>query len=419
VVFLKNTKCFKPVMSEESNSNHELQRTLSLPQVMFYGLGTILGAGIYALVGKVAGESQLFTPAAFITAAFLASFSALSYAELSSRFPQSSGAANYVHQGFSWKHFSLLTGLAIAFSGIVSGGVLVRSFAGYFRVFFDVPHVAIILLVLLLISGLAIYGIKESAMMITLITLVEVAGILLILWVARGSMSELPSALPDFIPKEWSHLQLILPGAFLAFYAFIGFEDMVNIAEETQNPSRTLPIAILTALGGATLLYLATAVVAVLALPIDTLERSDAPLALIYEQSTGKSPVLITIIGLFAVVNGVIAQIIMASRMLYGMSRKKWLPAFLGKVSRSRKTPLNATVLVSVLIFFFAVLLPIKELAQAVSFVTLTLFALINAGLLSVKRRQGKAEKGTFQVPMWVPAIGLVANTAVVIQQLV
>ena len=386
---------------------------------MFYGLGTILGAGIYALVGKVAGEARMFTPVAFATAALLASFSALSYAELSSRFPESSGAANYVYRGFSWKRLSLLVGLAIAFSGIVSGGILVQSFAGYFRVFIDLPSPFIMSVLLITICGLAIYGIKESALIITIITLVEIGGLLLIIWAARDSMANLPAELPNLVPTQWAHLKLILPGCFLAFYAFIGFEDMVNIAEETKNPSRTLPIAIITALVGATLFYIATAIIAVLALPINTLNESDAPLALIYERNTGKSPVLITIIGLFAVVNGVIAQIIMASRMLYGMSRKTWLPPFLGQIWQVRKTPLNATLLVGILILVTALTLPIKELAQVVSFVTLTLFAVINAALLSVKLRKKKAAENTFQIPIWIPSIGLLANTGILVQQIV
>jgi APA family basic amino acid/polyamine antiporter len=405
---------FNPLVSDPA----ELKRSLSLPLLTFYGLGTIIGAGIYVLVAKVAGHAGLYAPLAFLLAAALAAFTGLSYAELSARFPKSAGEAVYVQQGLGRQSLSMLVGLLIVTTGVVSAATVANGFVGYLHVFVPIPDALAITLLALALGTLAVWGIEESVMAATLITLVEIGGLLFIVVVGGQSLATLPARLPELVPPADARVwQGILLGAFLAFYAFIGFEDMVNVAEEVRDPTRVLPRAILLALGGSTVLYLLVALVAVLALPPVELAASSAPLADIYLRTTGKPPTVISLISMFAIVNGALIQIVMASRVLYGMSRERWLPAWLGRVHPRTRTPLWATVLVTLVILALALWLPLETLARATSLVILVVFALVNLALLRIKRRDPHpAGIGTY--PAWVPLAGAVSSGGFALYQL-
>ena len=396
-----------------------LKRTLSLPLLMFYGLGTILGAGIYVLVGKVAAHAGPYVPIAFLIAALLALFTALSYAELAARYPRSGGAAVYVQAGFHRQWLSLLVGLLMITTGIVSAATLANGFVGYLHVFTDAPGWLVITLLVFGMGTLAAWGIAESAFAAAIVTLIELGGLILILAVTGNHLADLPVRIQEFSPPADVHIwNGIILGAFLAFYAYIGFEDMVTVAEETKEPTRNVPLAILLALGIATILYVFVALAAVLALPADQLARAEAPLAMLYTQATGRAPTVISLISLFAVVNGALIQIIMASRILYGMSREGWLHETLGRVHPVRRTPLLATLLVTLCVLVLALWLPLITLAKATSFITLIAFSLINVALLRVKRGNPRPA-GLRIYPVWVPWAGFISSFAFVLYQLV
>jgi APA family basic amino acid/polyamine antiporter len=396
-----------------------LKRSLSLPLLTFYGLGTILGAGIYVLVGKVAIHAGAYVPVAFLIAALLTVCTALSYAELAARYPKSGGAAVYVQVGFQRRWLGMFVGFLMIFTGMVSAATLANGFVGYLHVFTDTPDWLVIMLLVLGMGALAAWGIAESVVAAAVITLIEVGGLIFILVVTGKHLSELPARLPELIPPaDWQVWNGIFLGAFLAFYAFIGFEDMVNVAEETKEPVRTVPLAILLALGIATLLYLLVALAAVLALPANELAQTEAPFALLYTQATGRPPTLISLIRLFAVVNGALIQIIMASRILYGMSREGWLHAALGRVHPKRRTPLLATALVTLTVLVLALWLPLVTLAKATSLVTLIAFSFINLALLRIKRRAPPAPDSR-AYPAWVPLIGFLTSVGFVLFQIV
>ena len=394
-----------------------LKRSLSLPLVTFYGIGTILGAGIYVLVGKVAGFAGMFTPFAFLLASLLAALSAFSYAELSARFPKSAGEAVYVQEGLGWRKLSIIVGVSIVFAGIISVATLVHGFVGYFQVFVDVPAVVVIISLTLLMGLVVAWGINESVIIASLMTLLEIGGLVLIIWVARENFSLLPERWPEMIPSlEMAAWGGIVAGSFIAFYAFIGFEDIVNVAEEVRNPRRNLPRAIVIALVVTSLFYFFVAVVSILTLAPVELARTDAPLAEIYQHVTGQRPLVITIISLVSVLNGALIQIIMASRVLYGMSRQGWLPPRLGQVNATTRTPLLATWLVTGLVLLFALWLPLVSLAKLTSYVILLVFTLINLSLWQIKIRAPQPED-IRTVPMWVPIIGFFFSGAFVIYQ--
>ena len=394
-----------------------LNRNLSLLVLSFYGIGTIVGAGIYVLVGQVAGVAGMAAPWAFLVAALLVLFSAFSYAELSARFPRSAGEAVYVSEGLGWAPLAIAVGLLIISIGVVSCATLLHGFVGYLRVFLPLPAPWVIVLLVALLGGVAGWGIRQSALIASLMTVVELGGLLLVLWVTRDAMADLPARAMELLPAMDPLLMGgVLAGAFVAFYAFIGFEDIVNVAEEVREPRRNLPRAILIAWSVTTLLYLAVSTAVVLTLPPAQLVGSDAPLALIYQHQTGRAPVVLTLISLVSVLNGALVQVIMASRVLYGMSRQGWLPAVLGRVHPHTRTPLVATGLVSAAILAMTLWLPLLSLAKLTSLITLTVFALVNLSLWRVKLRQPAAI--SFRVPLWVPVAGLFINLAFIGYQL-
>jgi len=390
-----------------------LKRNLSLYLVTFYGLGNILGAGIYVLVGKVAGEAGYFAPLAFLIASIIAAISAFTYAELSARYPVSAGEAVYLYEGFGFKSLSLIVGLMITLAGIVSTAVIAHGFSGYMQVFFDLPQWLMISLMLFALGGLAVWGIKESVQVAAFLTLTEITGLMLIVFVGVDELPMLTQVMQQTeanstdIPLLGFSLLGVFSGAFLAFYAYIGFEDMVNVAEEVKDPQRTMPKAIIISVVISTLLYSIVSLVAVSVIsPVD-LASSKAPLADVYSEATGKTPVVITVIGIFAVINGALIQIIMAARLLYGMSSKGWLPKFFSQVSPRTRTPVNSTIVTVMIMLMLALGFEMVSLVEFTSYLVLSVFALVNLSLIKIKMRQAQVQ-GVKSYPMWVPVMGFI-----------
>ncbi|MDX1837758.1 amino acid permease [Legionella taurinensis] len=378
-----------------------LKRTLSLTLVSFYGLGTILGAGIYALIGEVAKEAGNFTPVSFIIASVLALFTAFSYAELSARFPQSAGSALYVRQAFKKAWLSGLVGWLVVLTGVTSAATIALGFASYFVLLLPVSPLLSVTVLVLLLGALTLWGIRESATVIMVMTLIEIGGLLLIIFYGRHAFAALGNS-------HWtwpSSMQGILIGAFIAFYAYIGFEDMVNTSEETINPEKNLPRGIFIALGGAMLLYLLVAIVVIITLPTELLTRSNMPLIEIITYQ-GHSPLLFTLIALIAIMNGILVQIIMASRLIYGMAKQDNAPAVFAHVYEKTHTPVYATVLVVAMILLFAYALPIATLAKLTSTIILCVFMLVHASLIAIKL--GNRQKpSSFSVPIGIPILAI------------
>ena len=396
----------------------KLKRSVSLPLIVFYGLGTIIGAGIYVLVGKVAGITGMLAPFSFLLASLLAAFTAFAYAELVARLPRSAGEAVYIQEAFGRRRLSMTVGLAIILIGMVSSATLANGFVGYFQEFVSVPAWLVIVVLIVCLGAISAWGIQESVTAAFVLTLVEIGGLLLVLWVAGPNLVKLPDALPAMTPSlEWPVWESLLLAAFLAFYAFIGFEDMVNVAEEVKQPTRNLPIAIVLALVISTLLYMLISTVAVLSVPPDELAASDAPLALVYTRVTGEAPLAIGIIGMLSVLNGVLIQIIMATRILYGLSRQGWLPEVFGRVNARTHTPLIANTLIVAVILLLALWFPLLTLAKATSFITLFVFAMVNLALWWLKR-DGLRVPGIIHVPRWVPGCGFLATCCLLFFQM-
>lgn len=322
----------KPLSMPDAKPNEKkkLKQTLSLSLLIFYGVGTILGLGIYVLLGKVGGEAGMLAPFAFLVAAILAGFTGLSYGELSSRIPKSAGEVNYVDKAFGKKFLSMAMGWLIVLSAMVSTATVVNGYVGYVHVFVEIPDWIIIVAITSILGAVAAKGISESAILITVITIIEIAGLFLVIFIAGDNLASFSARWEEFIPSATaSDWEKILLGAFLAFFTFIGFQDMVNVAEEAKNPKKDMPIAIMVSLIILTVLYIVVAVIAGLGLTPEELNQSEAPLADILAKEGENYPKIISAIGLIAIVNGVLVQIVMSARVLYGMAEKKWLPASL------------------------------------------------------------------------------------------
>jgi len=386
--------------------SNKLRRSIGLPLLTLYGLGTILGAGVYVLIGEVVALSGSQAPSAFLLAALVAGITAFSFAELGSRIPKSAGEAAYILAAFGRPWLSAVVGWAVVAVGTVSAATMVVGFVGYLNVFVELPAAWVITGCVVLLSALAIWGIAESLLVAAAITALEIAGLVFVCAIAGDSFSRFATEWPTVLPGvDSARLIGVASGAFIAFYAFIGFEDIVNIAEEVKQPERNLPRAIMISLFASTVLYVLVAVVAVFAIAPEQLVASEAPLAAIVE-SRGFSPGIIAAISLFAVLNGALVQIIMASRILYGLASDGLAFAPFARVNRKTRTPIVGTVTVAGMLLALSLFFSVGELARVTSFIALSIFSVVNISLWRLKQSAPSASE--FTVPTAVPATGAI-----------
>jgi APA family basic amino acid/polyamine antiporter len=391
---------------------NRLRRSIGLPLLTFYGLGTILGAGVYVLIGEVVALAGTAAPSAFLMAAVLAGVTALSFAELGSRIPRSAGEAAYTLAAFGRPRLAAAVGWAVVAVGTVSAATMVRGFVGYLDVFIELPAPLVIVVCVGVLAGIAVWGIGESLMAAAAVTLLEIGGLIFVCTVAGDSFGRFPSDWRAILPGYDSvTLAGVASGAFIAFYAFIGFEDMVNIAEEVKQPERNLPRAIILSLVAATGLYFAVALVSVFAVPANEIAGSDAPLAVIVE-SRGFPPGIIAAISLFAVTNGALIQIVMASRVLYGLASEGLAFAPFARIGSKTQTPVIGTLAVASAMLCLSLFFSLGGLARITSFVALAIFTIVNLALWRLKRISTDVPK--FSVPAGVPVAGALLCVAVI-----
>jgi APA family basic amino acid/polyamine antiporter len=390
------------------NPTIPLKRVLNKSMVTFYGLGTILGAGIYVLIAHVTTYAGAFMPFAFLIAALIAFFTAISYAELSSRYPKSAGEAYYVREAFKRQWLSGLIGWLVVLTGLVSASVLSIAFAHYCMIFIKLPPWLLISTFILSMTALAIWGISESMRFILYVTLLEIAGLLWIIFAGFPHFSVLP-ALWKTAALEPSLYWGTIAGAFIAFYAFVGIEDMVNIAEEVKTPEQTLPSSILWALIITTLLYFLVACSVIAVLPVQALASSKAPLAL-FIHAKGYPAGIIAFIGLIAITNGALAQIIMASRILYGMAKQNNAPSIFSAVSPNSQTPVIASITVMIAVLILSLSIHIEKLAQLTSSIILFVFIMMHLSLIVIKIKKPNVKKHTKTYPIILPITGLILS---------
>jgi basic amino acid/polyamine antiporter, APA family len=391
-----------------------LKRALSLSHATLYGLGVTIGAGIYVLIGAAASRAGMYAPLAFIGAAILIGLSGASFAELAGRLPVAAGEAAYVRKAFDSRRLAAAVGLLVVGIAIVSAAAISIGSAGYLGVFIALPEPLLVAAIVLAMGLIAAWGVRESVSFAAAMTLIEVGGLVVLIAAGAASGPELVTRLPEVIPPldDRSVLAGIMGTALLAVFAFIGFEGLANIAEEVREPHRTLPRAIFLTLAISTTLYVLVVWVALVAVPHDKLARSPAPLALVFERLTGASPHMMGAVALVATLNGIIVQIIMSSRVLYGLAQQGDLPAVFAKVHRVTRTPILSTVFTTALILVLALAVPLHQLADFTSRITLIVFAAVNLSLIRIKARSFEAPADVYVAPGWVPWAGFVSCVA-------
>ena len=387
-----------------------LKRTLGLSLLVLYGLGTTIGAGIYVLVGKVAGIAGVHGHYAFLLALIAVLLPALAYAEFVGRAPYAAGSARYVAQGLRSPWLGTLVGLAVAFAGLTSSAALSLGAAGYLARWVPLPELVVAVGLATALALIAIIGIRESVLAAGVITALEVGGLLLVIF---GGLAHEPAkalatlAVPP--PLNMADAARVLSATLLTFFAFIGFEDMVTVAEETKKPERTIARAIMLTLLITAVIYLLVFAVATATVPHEQLGQSKEPLALVAERLPGVPADMIAAIASIAVINGVLIQIIMASRIFYGLARMEKLPAVLGRVHPRFRTPVNAVLLAWLVVVGLVLAFPVVAgLAGMTSRIVLMVYALVCAALLAVKWRGEPLPKGAFRAPAPLVAAGLV-----------
>ncbi len=397
----------------------ELKRVFGLPSLIIYGVGDILGAGIYAVIGKIAGLAGTLVWAAFLTAMVVAALTALSYAELGGRFPQSGGVACFVHRAFRTDWLSVLVGWLMFCTCLVSIATLSKAFSGYLNAFTPaIPAWLIILALFAVLSFVNFRGMQESSALNIFCTTLEVSGLLIVILVTTlfligGSAAPENVAATPVPSGPASGWTAVVQGAALAFYAFVGFEDIVNVSEEVKNPERNVPKAILLALAIAGSVYVLVSWLAVQVLSPTDLAASNAPLLDVVRQAQPNFPaVIFTIIALFAVLNTALLNFITASRLLFGMSREGLLPAWLGKLHPQRQTPYRTLIVILPIAIFLALSGTLQFLAGTTATLILAMFCLVNLSLLMIKRREPRATG--FRVPLLIPALALLLNLVLV-----
>jgi amino acid transporter len=402
-------------MSTNADEPAGLRPVLGPLATTVYAAGDILGAGIYALVGAVVALSHSGAWLSFVLAAVIALLTGLTYAELSSRIPLAAGAAAYSRRAFAHPAVAFLVGVMVLASGLTSAATVTHAMVGYLDTFVALPSLPASLALLCLMALLNFSGIEESSRVNIVLTAVEFAGLLLVIVAGLIAVQHLDGATASERLTDSIELKGIAAGATVAFYAYIGFEDTANIAEEVRDASRVVPRAILTAIAVATTLYVIVTVLALLVVPPEKLAASARPLLVVFEESGFAFPSSVfSIIALLAVGNTGLLNLIMASRLAYGMSREGLFPAVLQRVHPRRRTPwvaIAATFLVTVLLVVSG---GVRVLAQTTSLLLLIVFTILHIAVLRLKRRHPDPGPGVFRTPAWTPVLGaLVCGTMI------
>jgi amino acid transporter len=387
-----------------------LARRIGFFALVIYGIGDILGAGIYALVGKVIEISGYNAWLTFVLAAILAIITGLSYAELTARYPVSAGAAAFVQRAFPGKLMATIIGIVVLGTGISSSATVTIAFSNYLETFMQgMVHIPAPLSQFFLISGISFisfWGIKESSNFNLILTFFEASGLLTVIiigiWLTdSASISKfVQNAKFDF------NLGAVMAGVTISFYAYIGFEDLANLAEECKNPARDLPRAILIAISFATVVYVLITLALLINVPKNSIGESNTPLLLIFDIA-GLSEITrhFSLIAILAITNTGLINLIMASRLLYGMSQEKLIPPVFGKVHAGRQTPWVGvlTALSAVLILVYTG--GLKILAQTTSLLIIFVFLMVHLSLVKIKLKK-YAHTG-IQFPIIFPVLGI------------
>jgi basic amino acid/polyamine antiporter, APA family len=397
----------------------QLKRDITGPMLFLFILGDVLGAGIYALMGVLAGKVGGALWAPLLLALILALLTAGSYAELVTKYPRAGGASVFAERAFGLPVVSFLVGFSMLAAGVTSAAGLALAFSGeYLATFVDVPAVPAAIVFLALVAGLNARGISESLKSNMVMTVIEVSGLVIVIVVVAimvgGGNGEF-SRVGQFPPGSTPALA-VLSGAIVAYYSFVGFETSANVVEEIREPSRIYPRALFGALVTAGVVYALVGVASAIALPPERLADSSGPLLAVVDASGVAVPAwLFSLIALIAVANGALLTMIMASRLTYGMAEQGLLPAVLGRVLPNRRTPWVAIAVTTLVAMVLTTVGDLSTLAETV--VLLLLFVFLSTNIAVLVLRRETVEHDHFRVWTAVPVLGVASCILLLTQQ--
>lgn len=382
---------------------------MGLFHTTMYGVGLILGAGIYALIGGAAGEAGNSVWMSFVLAAIAAVFTGLSYAELSSMYPKAAAEYSYIKNAFANNFVAFLVGWLTLFVAVISAAAIALGFGGYFSELVQVPIVLSAILVIAVLSFVNFFGIRESSSMNIIFTIIEAAGLGIVIWAGLA----LSGAQVDYFeaPHGFSG---VFSAFTLVFFAYVGFENIANVAEEIRNPKKVLPRAIILAITITAIIYILVSVSAVRVLGWQELGSSVAPLADVIKKALGQEWGFgLLIIALFATTNTVLIMLVSGSRILYGISFDKALPAIFSSIHQKRKTPWAAVIVIGVLSAGFVFVGDIGTVANISVFAIIMVFVTVNLSLIWLRYKSPDAER-QFRTPINIGKFPVLAALGIV-----
>jgi len=406
-------------VTTETNEPTRLRRGITGLLLFAFILGDVLGAGVYALMGVLAGRVGGLLWAPLLAALLLALLTAGSYAELVTKYPRAGGAAVFAERAFKNRLVSFLVGFSMLAAGVVSAAGLSLAFAGdYFRTFVDLPVIPVAIVFLAVIALLNARGIRESMGANLVMTVIELSGLVIVIAVVAvlvsgggGDVSRVVQP-PEGAPVAGA----VLAGAIIAYYSFVGFETSANIIEEVKEPSHTYPRALFAALATAGVVYVLVGLASAIAVAPEDLQESSGPLLDVVEASGVAIPSwLFSLIALIAVANGALLTMIMASRLTYGMAEQGLLPGVLARVLPRRKTPWVAIVATTVVAMLLTLVGDLATLAETV--VLLLLFVFLSANVSVLVLRRDPVDHPHFRVWTFIPVLGIASCILLMTQQ--
>ncbi len=381
----------------------ELKRTLGLTECIFFGVGSILGAGIYTLIGKVAGLSGNFIWLSFLIAAVSALFTAFSYAELSAAFPKAGGEYEYAKKAFG-KKVGVFLGITISLNGIISGATVAIGFAGYLSGLTGIHVMLSAMGIIVLLFGVNATGIRSSSIVNIIFTIIEAGGLFFVIYAAFPYLGEV-----NYMEAPPEGYNGILAASALAFFAYIGFEEIVKLAEETRDPEKNIPKALFAASAIVIVIYSLVAISAISVIPYPELGKSSSPLANVIGKDYGQTGVIIiSVIALFATSNTILSNMVGSSRVLLNISKETKALKMFSYVSPKSKTPVAALVLILLLMGGFALIGNIEIIARIATVFIFITFIVVNLSVIVLRIRQKEMPR-PYRIPLNIKNIPVIS----------
>ncbi|MDD4866575.1 MAG: APC family permease [Mycobacterium sp.] len=413
-----------PELAEQA----QLTRVMGPGVLLLFIVGDMLGTGIYALIGDVGAEVGGAAWVPFLLAFGIAAVTACSYLELVTKYPQAAGTALYVHKAFGNRFLTFMVAFMVMCAAITGSSTASRFFAANLVVAFGLgrgpTRVVVAMLFMVLLAVVNLRGMRESAKLNVTLTLIEIGGLAMV--IAVGLWASLHAGRADysraiaFDVGDKNVFVALTAATSLAFFAMTGFEDSVNMVEETKNPLKVFPKALLGGMSIAAALYMLVAIVSVALVPVRALRESDTPLIDVVQQGAPGLPIknILPFVSMVAVSNTALLGMLMASRLIYGMARQGVLPSFLGRVSAKRRSPwvavlFTTSIALGVILYVtaFANADAISVLSGTTSLLLLAVFTMVNVAVLVLRRDAGSNDRPHFRTPTALPVFGLLSSS--------